>query len=185
MIRTGVGVIAAAALALAAGPGMAQQKTVKIGFISTFSGPTAAIGNDMRNAFELGLDHLGRKLGGIPVEVIYEDDATKPEVGVQKTQKLIESDKVDFIVGYIWSNVILASLKPLVDSKTVTLVTNAGASQLAGEQCSPYVFSTSWNNDQTPAAVGLYMNQKGIKTAFLMGPNYAAGKDMLAGVQTT
>ncbi len=161
-----------------AAPAMAQQ-TINIGFISTFSGPVAAIGADMRNAFELGLDHYGRKLGGLPVEVIYEDDQTKPEVGVQKTQKLIESDKVDFVVGYIWSNVLLASLKPLIDSKTFTIVTNAGASQLAGELCSPYVFSTSWNNDQTPQAVGLYMNQKGVKTAFLIGPNYAAGKDML------
>ena len=174
-----------AALALAATPAVAQQKTVKIGFISTFSGPVAAIGNDMRNSFELGLDHLGRKLGGLPVEVIYEDDQIKPDVGVQKTQKLIESDKVDFVVGYIWSNVLLASLKPLVDSKTVTVVTNAGASQLAGELCSPYVFSTSWQNDQTPAAVGLYMNQKGVKSVFLIGPNYAAGKDMLAGVAAT
>jgi len=174
-----------AVLALIAGPAAAQQKTVKIGFISTFSGPPAAIGNDMRNSFELGLDHLGRKLGGLPVEVIYEDDETKPEVGVQKTQKLIESDHVDFIVGYIWSNVIMASLKPLVDSKTVTVVTNAGASPLAGEACSPYVFSTSWQNDQTPAAVGRYMNDKGVKTAFLIGPNYVAGKDMLNGVQTT
>ena len=178
-------IAAGAVLALAAGPAMAQQKSIKIGFISTFSGPPAAIGNDMKNSFELALDHLGRKLGGLPVEVIYEDDQTKPEVGVQKTQKLIESDKVDFVVGYIWSNVLLASLKPLVDSKTMTVVTNAGASQLAGEQCSPYVFSTSWNNDQTPAAIGMYMNQKGVKTAFLLGPNYAAGKDMLNGVQTT
>jgi branched-chain amino acid transport system substrate-binding protein len=178
-------IAAGTALTLAAVPAMAQDKTVKIGFISTFSGPVAAIGNDMKNSFELGLDQHGRKLGGLPVEVIYEDDQLKPEVGVQKTQKLIESDKVDFVVGYIWSNVLLASLKPLVDSKTMTVVTNAGPSQLAGELCSPYVFSTSWNNDQTPAAVGLYMNQKGVKTAFLMGPNYAAGKDMLAGVQTT
>jgi len=147
-----------AALALAAGPAAAQQKTIKIGFISTFSGPGAAIGNDMRNSFELGLDHLGRKLGGLPVEVIYEDDVFKPDVGVQKTQKLIESDKVDFIVGYIWSNVMLASLKPIVDSKTFTIVTNAGAAQLAGELCSPYVFSISWQNEQTPAAVGQYMN---------------------------
>src|SRR3984893_12285036 len=161
-------------------PALAQQKTIKIGFISSFSGPAAAIGNDMRNSFELALDHHGRKLGGFPVEVIYEDDQIKPEVGVQKTQKLIESDKVDFIVGYIWSNVLLASLKPLTDAKMMTVVTNAGASQLAGELCSPYVFSTSWNNDQTPAAIGTYMNQKGVKTAFLMGPNYAAGKDMLA-----
>jgi branched-chain amino acid transport system substrate-binding protein len=174
----------AALVALGVAPAGAQQP-VKIGFVSTFSGPVAAIGNDMRNSFELGLDHHGRKLGGRPVEVIYEDDQLKPELGVQKTQKLIESDKVDFVVGYIWSNVLLASLKPLIDSKTFTIVTNAGASQLAGELCSPYVFSTSWNNDQTPQAVGLYMNQKGIKTAFLIGPNYVAGKDMLEGVAAT
>ncbi|MFY9759584.1 MAG: ABC transporter substrate-binding protein [Xanthobacteraceae bacterium] len=178
-------IIPAAALALFAGPALAQQTTVKIGFISTFSGPVAAIGNDMKNSFELGLDQHGRKLGGLPVEVIYADDQLKPEVGVQKTQELIESDHVDFVVGYIWSNVLLASLKPLVDSKTMTVVTNAGPNQLAGELCSPYVFSTSWQNDQTPAAVGRYMNEKGVKTAFLMGPNYAAGKDMLAGVQTS
>ncbi len=178
-------IAAGAALALVAGPAMAQQKTVKIGFVSTFSGPTAAIGNDMRNAFELGLDHLGRKLGGLPVEVVYEDDQQKPEVGVQKTRKLIESDKVDFISGYIWSNVLLASLKTLVDSKTMTVDANAGASPLSGALCSPYVFSVSWNNDQTPEAMGLYMNQKGVKTAFLIGPNYAAGKDMLAGLKLT
>ncbi len=180
-------VVSAAVLALFAGTAIAQQpqKTVKIGFISTFGGPVAAIGNDMKNSFELALDHHGRKLGGLPVEVIYEDDQFKPEVGVQKTQKLIESDHVDFVVGYIWSNVLLASLKPLVNSKTMTVVTNAGPSQLAGELCSPYVFSTSWNNDQTPSAVGQYMNQKGVKTAFLIGPNYAAGKDMLAGVQAS
>ena len=177
--------VTSAVLALAVGPAAAQQKTVKIGFVSTFSGPVAAIGADMRNSFELGLDHHGRKLGGLPVEVIYEDDQIKPEVGVQKVQKLIESDKVDFIVGIIWSNVLLASLKPIIDSKTFTIITNAGASQLAGEMCSPYVFSTSWNNDQTPQAVGLYMNQKGIKKAFLIGPNYAAGKDMLEGVAAT
>src|ERR671926_1670721 len=92
---------------LAAAPAPAQQRSVKIGLVSTFSGPTAVIGNDMRNSFELALDHLGRKLGGQPVEVIYEDDQQKPEVGKQKTEKLIESDKVDFIVGYIWSNVLL------------------------------------------------------------------------------
>ncbi len=176
---------ASAALLLAAGPAAAQQKTIKIGFISTFSGPVAVIGNDMRNSFELALDHLGRKMGGIPVEVIYEDDGFKPEVGKQKTDKLIESDKVDFLTGYIWSNVLLASLKSAVDSKTFLITANAGPSQLAGELCSPYVFSSSWNNDQTPQAMGMYMNQKGVKSVFLIGPNYAAGKDMLAGVAST
>jgi branched-chain amino acid transport system substrate-binding protein len=143
------------------------------------------IGNDMRNSFEVALEHLGRKMGGKPVEVIYEDDQQKPEVGVQKSQKLIESDKVDFVVGFIWSNVLLASLKPIVDSQTFLISANAGPSQIAGEQCSPYYFSTSWQNDQTPQAMGEYMNQKGVKTAFLMGPNYAAGKDMLTGVRST
>jgi branched-chain amino acid transport system substrate-binding protein len=172
-------------VALSIGPAAAQQKPVKIGFISTFSGPPAVIGNDMRNSFELALDHLGRKMAGLPVEVIYEDDQQRPDVGKQKTDKLIESDRVDFIVGYIWSNVLLASLKSAVDSKTFLITSNAGPSQLAGEQCSPYVFSTSWQNDQTPQAMGLYMNQKGVKTAFLIGPNYAAGKDMLVGVAST
>jgi len=176
---------ASAAVLLASGPVMAQQKTIKIGFVSTFSGPTAVIGNDMRNSFELALDHMGRKMGGLPVEVIYEDDAQKPDVGKQKTDKLIESDKVDFIAGYIWSNVLLASLKPIVDSKTFLVIANAGPSQIAGELCSPTVFSTSWNNDQTPQAMGHYMNQKGVKSVFLIGPNYAAGKDMLAGVAAT
>ena len=176
---------AGAALMLATGPVMAQQKSVKIGFISTFSGPTAVIGNDMRNSFELALDHLGRKMGGLPVEVIYEDDQQKPDVGKQKTQKLIESDKVDFVVGYIWSNVLLASVKPAVDSKTFIISANAGPSQIAGELCSPYFFSTSWQNDQTPQAMGHYMNQKGVNSVFLIGPNYAAGKDMLAGLVAT
>ena len=159
--------------------------TIKIGFVSTFSGPTAVIGNDMRNSFELALDHLGRKMGGKPVEVIYEDDGQKPDVGKQKTEKLIQSDKVDFIAGYIWSNVLLASLKTVVDAKTMMVIANAGPSQLAGELCSPYVFSTSWQNDQTPQAMGTYMNQKGVKSVFLIGPNYAAGKDMMAGLKST
>jgi branched-chain amino acid transport system substrate-binding protein len=167
---------------LFSGAAMGQDKPIKIGFVSTFSGPTAVMGNAMRNSFELALDHMGRKMGGRPVEVIYEDDTLKPDIGKQKTEKLIESDKVDFIVGYIWSNVLLASLKPIVDSKTMTVVSNAGPSQFAGELCSPYVFSTSWQNDQTPQAVGEYMNQKGVKSVYLIGPNYAAGKDMLAGV---
>src|SRR5437868_5481636 len=182
-MRTAFWLAGAAALVLAQSAFAAD--TIKIGFVSTFSGPTAVIGNDMRNSFELALDHLGRKMGGKPVEVIYEDDGQKPDVGKQKTEKLVQSDKVDFIVGYIWSNVLLASLKSAVDSQTFLSSANAGPSQLSGELCSPYLSSTSWQNDQTPQAMGLYMNQKGVKSVFVIGPNYAAGKDMLAGVKST
>src|SRR6476659_5175891 len=182
-MKTAFWLAGATVLALAQ-PALAAD-SIKIGFVSTFSGPTAVIGNDMRNSFELALDHMGRKMGGLPVEVIYEDDGFKPEVGKQKTDKLIESAKDDFLTGYIWSNVLLASLKSAVDSKTFLITANAGPSQLAGELCSPYVFSSSWNNDQTPQSVGMYMNQKNVKSVFLIGPNYAAGKDMLAGVAST
>src|ERR1700709_2361243 len=168
-MRTAFWLAGATVLALAT-PAMAAD-TIKIGFVTTLSGPTAVIGNGMRNAFELALDHLGRKMGGIPVEVFYEDDGQKPDIGRQKTEKLLQSDKVDFISGYIWSNVYLASVKPAVDAKTFLISANAGPSQVAGELCSPYIFSTSWQNDQTPQAVGEYMNQKAVKSVFLTGPN--------------
>src|SRR5256884_7241426 len=173
---------AVAALAFATGPALAQG-SVKIGFVDTFSGPTAVIGNDMRNSFELALDHLGRKMGGLPVEVIYEDDQQKPEVGKQKTEKVIQSDRVNFITGYVWSNVLLASLKPAVDAQTFLISANAGPSQIAGELCSPWFFSVSWQGDQVPQAIGEYLNQKGVKSAFLIAPNYAAGKDVIAGLK--
>jgi branched-chain amino acid transport system substrate-binding protein len=176
-------IAAGAVLLLGAAPVAAQSKSVKIGYVSTFSGPTAVIGNDMRNAFELALDHMGRKMGGLPVEVIYEDDQQKPEVGRQKTEKLIQSDKVDFISGYIWSNVLQASVPPIVESKTFLVVANAGLSPLAGDKCSPNIFSTSWTNDSNPRAVAEYMNKKGIENVYLIGPNYAAGKENLGGVK--
>jgi branched-chain amino acid transport system substrate-binding protein len=174
----------AALVVLSAVPTVAQEP-VKIGFVNTFSGPAAVIGNDARNSFKLAPDHLGRKMAGRPVEVIYEDDQQKPEVGKQKTEKLIQSDKVDFVVVYNWSNVLLASLKPAVDSKTFLISANAGPHQIAGELCSPYFFSTSWQNNQTPEAMSLYINQRNVKTLYMLGPNYAAGKDMLAGVAST
>jgi len=172
----------ALACSLAAAPAMAQNN-IKIGFVATFTGPLGAVGNDMRDAFELGLDHLGRKMAGRNVEVVYEDDGFKPEVGKQKTDKLIQSERVDFLTGYIASNVLLASLLSAVSAETFIISANAGPSQIAGEQCSPWFFSTSWQGDQVPQAIGEYLNQKGVKTLFMIDPNYAAGKDVAAGVK--
>jgi branched-chain amino acid transport system substrate-binding protein len=174
----------AALLAVAAMP-VAAEEGAKVGFVATFSGPAAAIGNDMRDAFELALDRLGRKVGGLPVNVIYEDDQQKPEVGKQKTDKLIGADRVNFLTGYVWSNVLLASLKPAADAQTFLISANAGPSQIAGEQCSPWFFSVSWQGDQVPQAIGEYLNQKVVKSAFLIAPNYAAGKDVIAGLKST
>jgi branched-chain amino acid transport system substrate-binding protein len=176
-------IVALPCMAPAAIPAALAADTVKIGFVGTFSGPAAAIGNDMRDGFNLGLEHLGRQMAGKPVEVLYEDDTQKPEVGKQKTDKLIESDHVNFLTGYGFSNVLLASLLPAVNSQTFIISANAGPSQIAGEQCSPYFFSVSWQGDQAAQATGEYLNQKGVKTLFLIDPNYAAGKDVAAGVK--
>ncbi len=182
MIRTfaAVGVVAVTATAAFADAGK-----IKIGFVDSFSGPNALIGNEKKAAFELALDHLGRKMGGLDVVTVYEDDQQKPDVGKQVTDKLIQSDKVDVLTGYNWSNVLLASVKSAVDSKTFLISANAGPSQLAGEQCSPYFFATSWQNDQTPMALGELLNKKGIKKLYVLAPNYAAGKDMAVGVKKT
>ena len=179
-----------AALAAALGIGSLQpaaaQSPIKIGFISTFSGPQAAIGEDMRRSVELAKEHLGGKMGGVPFEIIYEDDQFKPDVGKQKSEKLVQQDKVNVIAGYIWSNVLLASLKTVTDEgDTILISSNAGPSQIAGELCNKNFFSTSWNNDQTPMAMGQYLQEKGVKSLYLMAGNYAAGKDMLAGVKRT
>jgi branched-chain amino acid transport system substrate-binding protein len=173
-------------VALAFGlPAMAQTP-IKIGFVSTFSGPQAAIGEDMRRSVELAKEHLGGKMGGRPFEIIYEDDQFKPDVGKQKSEKLVQQDKVNFVAGYIWSNVLLASLKTVTDEgDTILISSNAGPSQIAGELCNKNFFSTSWNNDQTPMAMGQYLQEKGVKSLYLMAGNYAAGKDMLAGVKRT
>jgi branched-chain amino acid transport system substrate-binding protein len=174
-----------AALAFGLAPAMAQTP-IKIGFISTFSGPQAAIGEDMRRSVELAKEHLGGKMGGKPFEIVYEDDQFKPDVGKQKSEKLVQQDKVAFVAGYIWSNVLLASLKTVTDEgDTILISSNAGPSQIAGELCNKNFFSTSWQNDQTPMAMGEYLNTKGVKSLYLMAGNYAAGKDMLAGVKRT
>ena len=174
-----------AALAFGLQP-VAAQTPIKIGFISTFSGPQAAIGEDMRRSVELAKEHLGGKMGGVPFEIVYEDDQFKPDVGKQKSEKLVQQDKVAVVAGYIWSNVLLASLKTVTDEgDTILISANAGPSQIAGELCNKNFFSTSWQNDQTPMAMGEYLNTKGVKSLYLMGPNYAAGKDMIAGVKRT
>jgi branched-chain amino acid transport system substrate-binding protein len=140
----------------------------------------------MRRSANLALEHLGGKIAGKPVEIIYEDDQFKPDVGKAKSEKLTAQDKVNFVTGYIWSNVLLASLKTVVDdADTILISANAGPSQIAGEQCHKNFFSTSWNNDQTPMAMGEYLNTKGVKSLYLMAGNYAAGKDMIAGVKRT
>lgn len=170
--------------ALVATPAVAED-AIKIGFVTTLTTPAGAIGQDMKNAADLALEHIGGTMGGKPVEIIYEDDGFKPETGKQKTDKLVKQDKVKFVTGFIWSHVLLASRKSALDAGAFLISANAGPSQIAGKLCDKNFFSTSWQNDQTPMAMGEVLNQEGVKSLYLMAPNYAAGKDMTAGVEST
>ena len=166
-------------------PALAQEKTAKIGFITTLTTGAAVIGKDMQNAVNLAMEHLDGMAGDTKLEVIFADDQFAPEAGKQATDKLVKQDNVDFVAGYIWSHVLLASLKSVVDADKILISANAGPSQIAGKLCDKNFFSTSWQNDQTPMAMGEVLNRDGIKSLYLMAPNYAAGKDMVAGVERT
>lgn len=168
--------VAACALAAAA-----AHAEIRIGFTGALSGPVAAVGQDQYDGFMLGIETLGKRLGGQPVTVLREDDQLKPELGNQIARKLIDRDKVDVIVGLGFSNVLMASLPRIVESGTVAIATNAGPSPLAGAGCLPHVFSTAWQNDGAAEAMGKYAQDKGYKRVYLMAPNYQAGKDYIAG----
>ncbi|MGW8269813.1 MAG: ABC transporter substrate-binding protein [Burkholderiales bacterium] len=182
MVRNPVRTLFAALLAalLGAAPAFGADK-VKIGFITTLSGPAGIIGKDMKQSVELAVEHLGGKMAGLPIEVIFGDDQRKPDVGKQVAEEMIKKDRVDFVSGIIWSNIMLA-VAPTVTSAGVIMVgTNAGPHQLAGEMCDKRFFTTSWQNDSTPEAMGKHLQDLGLNDVYLIAPNYAAGKDMLTG----
>lgn len=166
-------------------PLASHADSVKIGFVTTLTTPAGAIGEDMKNAVNLAIEHLGGKMADKDIEIIFEDDGFKPEIGKQKTDKLVKKDDVDFVAGYIWSHVLLASSKTVLDANKFLISANAGPSYLAGKGCHENFFSTSWQNDQTPMAMGEVLNQQGVKSLYIIVPNYAAGKNMAAGVERT
>src|ERR1700754_3424287 len=128
-------------------PALAQEK-IKIGVIVTLSGPAAGLGVQARDGFALAVKDLGGKMGGKDVEVVVVDDELKPDGAVTKAKGLLERDKVDFVVGPIFSNILQAVHKPVTESKTFLISPNAGPSSYAGQGCSPFFFVTSYQNDQ-------------------------------------
>jgi branched-chain amino acid transport system substrate-binding protein len=174
--------LAATAMVLGGSGAQAQDKDkLKIGVIATLSGPPAVLGQQLRNGFNLAVKTLDGKLGGRDVGVIVADDELKPDLAVNKVKTLTERDKVDFVVGPIFSNILAAIMKPATDNGAILISPNAGTSSFAGKECSPSFFVTSYQNDQVHAVSGKHAQDSGIKKVFLMAPNYQAGKDALAG----
>jgi branched-chain amino acid transport system substrate-binding protein len=172
--------IALVVLALVA-TGVQAADRVKVGFVSTLSGPQGAPGIDSRDGFLLAVKMLGGKLGDLPVEVLVADDQFNPETGKQVVERFVKRDRVDFVTGIIYSNVLLAAAPVAFEAKVPYVSSNAGPSQLAGSGCNPYFVSAAWQNDGSHEASGQYATNKGFKTVYLLAPNYPAGKDALTG----
>jgi branched-chain amino acid transport system substrate-binding protein len=173
----------AAAVAVAgvlASPAAAQEK-LKVGVIVTLSGPAAALGAQVRDGFALAVKDLGGKMGGRDVEVVVVDDELKPDAAVAKVKGLLERDKVDFVVGPIFSNILQAIHKPVTDTRTFLISPNAGPSSFAGKNCSPFFYVTSYQNDQVHEVLGKVAQDRGYKRVYVLEPNYQAGKDSAAG----
>jgi branched-chain amino acid transport system substrate-binding protein len=170
----------AAALALLAAPAMAAE-TLKIGMVVTLSGPPGALGNQARDGFQLAMEELDGRIGGMETEFILEDDELKADVAQSKARSLVERDEVDFVVGTIFSNMLQAIYKPVISSETFLISPNAGPSTFAGRNCNPDFFVTSYQNNQNFEVLGKIANDKGYKRVFMLAPNYQAGKDSMAG----
>ena len=157
------------------------EDNLKIGLIATLSGPAAVIGQQVRNGFTLAVKALGGKLGGREAEVVIADDEGKPDVAVGKVKAFIDRDKVDFVVGPVFSNVLGAIVKPLTEANVILISPNAGSSAFAGKECNPNFFVTSYQNDQVHEVLGQYAQESGAKKVIIIVPNYQAGKDAAAG----
>ena len=176
-LLSGVGLSLAVAIS---GSALAQDK-IKVGVLVTLSGPSAVLGQQARDGFALAVKDLGGKLGGKEAEVVVVDDELKPDVAVTKVRGLLDRDKVDFVVGPIFSNVLQAIHKPVVESNAVLISPNAGPSVFAGKGCNPNFFVTSYQNDQVHEVLGKVAQDRGYKRVYLLAPNYQAGKDAMAG----
>lgn len=175
-----LGMMMAVAVLLSVAAATAAE-ALRIGFVATFSGPGGVLGKELYDGFMLGVEHAGGRLGGLATDVLQVDDQLKPDVAKQAVERLIQRDKVHFITGVVFSNVMMAIYKPVIEANTFLISANAGPSPIAGELCSPLFFSSSWQNDQMHSTVGQYVQDKGYKRVFVMAPNYQAGLDAIAG----
>jgi branched-chain amino acid transport system substrate-binding protein len=162
-------------------PAANAQENLKIGLIATLSGPPAVLGQQLRNGFSLAVKELGGKLGGRDTEIVVADDELKPDVAVSKVKALIDRDKVEFVVGPIFSNILGAIEKPVTEANVILISPNAGTSTFAGKECNPNFFVTSYQNDQVHEVLGQYAQESGMKRVIIIVPNYQAGKDAAAG----
>lgn len=158
----------------------AAAEPVRIGFITTLSTPAGYIGEDQRDAFKLAIDQGGGKLGGVPVEMVLEDDGLRPPTGKQSAEKMLQ-DGIRLFTGINFSNVLMASVPPILKEEAYYVSLNAGPSLFAGKRCDKNYFVASFENTSLHAAAGRAATEQGFKNVALLAPSYQAGRDALEG----
>ena len=185
-----LGFLAAAFTIAIAAASAAPAQELRIGFLNTTTGGGSVIGTHIENGWKLGLERLGwtkdgDKLGGVPTTIFYGDDQLKTDVGKKEVEKFLTRDKVHVVAGIIWSNVMMAVADDVFAAKTLLVSANAGPGPLAGEKCNPLWVSAAFQNDQMSEAAGELANKDGVKSIYLLAPNYQGGKDNVQGFRRT
>jgi branched-chain amino acid transport system substrate-binding protein len=163
----------------------AQSGPIKIGVVLPYSGVYAVLGESITQAMELAFARENWTVAGRKIELIKEDDEMQPPVGVRKTEKLIDSDKVDILTGPVHSGILMGMRDKVHNSKTILIVSNAGADAISRERCSKWIFRTSFSNWQPCQPMGDWVAKNVSKDVFLTAPNYQAGKDMMNAFKET
>jgi branched-chain amino acid transport system substrate-binding protein len=160
----------------------ADKSPIKIGVLASMTGALESYGKQTTRGFEMGIDYVtkGTKvLDGHPIQIIVEDTETKPDVAVQKATKLLEKDKVDFLVGSSSSGDTLAVLPLAEENKKIMVVEPAVADSITGESWNKYIFRTARNSSQDAAAGAAAIAKQGVKIA-TFAPDSAFGRDGIA-----
>ena len=185
--RSVIGILGAGAGIVAAGTvlptkfAIGAKAKIKIGTLLPYSGTYTWLGNSITNSLELLFAQAGGKLGGREINLIKVDSEAKPPKAAELTNKLINQEKVDFVVGPVHSGVAMAMAKIAREEGTMTVVPNAGANQVTGPLCSPNIFRTSFSNWQPGHPMGKVLLEEGKKNVVLCYWGYGAGKQSAGG----
>lgn len=154
---------------------------LKIGFLSTMTGPISGLAADMHDGFKLGMKHAGGRLGGLETELIVGDDQQNPDVGKQVYDKLSKKDRVHIVTGTLFTNVMNAVAPMAFRDKVFFINSNNGPAPFAGEQCNPYYFNAAWQGETPAEAIGKYAADKGYGKVYIIAPNFPAGQANVQG----
>lgn len=155
-----------------------SQAPIKLGMLNSFSKVFAVLSAHQMNGWNLFLEQNGGRLGGRSIEMIREDDEINPQVGLQKLKKLVESDRIDILLGVQASNVAMAVVDYVRDNKVFWICSGAGATALTWNRI-PYMFRTTLSGWQLGFAMSRWYHDNVSKDVVLMSSDFAGGRDIV------